>query len=45
MSPIEAEFFDSDEMRAALTARDIATVYRLLGRQGVSQRRIAQVAR
>ncbi|MGH3755917.1 MAG: helix-turn-helix domain-containing protein [Pseudonocardiaceae bacterium] len=29
-------------MRAALAARDIATVYRLLGRQGVSQRQIAQ---
>ncbi|MGH3830889.1 MAG: hypothetical protein ACRDRS_10650 [Pseudonocardiaceae bacterium] len=30
-------------MRAALTARDVGTVYRLLGRLGVSQRRIAQV--
>ncbi len=28
-------------MRAALTARDIGAVYRLLGRQGVSQRQIA----
>jgi len=43
VGPIEPEFFDSDEMRAALTARDIATVYRLLGRLGVSQRRIAQL--
>jgi len=31
-------------MRAALAARDIGTVYRLLGRLGVSQRRIAQLA-
>ncbi|MGH3828222.1 MAG: helix-turn-helix domain-containing protein [Pseudonocardiaceae bacterium] len=30
-------------MRTALAARDIGTVYRLLGRQGVSQRRIAQL--
>ncbi|MGH8920772.1 MAG: helix-turn-helix domain-containing protein, partial [Actinomycetes bacterium] len=30
-------------MRAALAARDIGTVYRLLGRQGVSQRQIAQL--
>ncbi|MBV8539957.1 MAG: hypothetical protein JO364_06275 [Pseudonocardiales bacterium] len=43
MSSIELEFFDGEEMRAALAARDIATVYRLLGRLGVSQRRIAQV--
>ncbi|MGH3720914.1 MAG: helix-turn-helix domain-containing protein [Pseudonocardiaceae bacterium] len=43
MGPIEPEFFDGEEMRAALTARDIGTVYRLLGRLGVSQRRIAQV--
>ncbi|MBV9011137.1 MAG: hypothetical protein JO281_23035 [Pseudonocardiales bacterium] len=43
MGPIDPEFFDGEQMRAALTARDIGTVYRLLGRQGVSQRRIAQV--
>ncbi|MGH3722382.1 MAG: helix-turn-helix domain-containing protein [Pseudonocardiaceae bacterium] len=43
MDPIDPEFFDSDEMRAALTARDIAAVYRLLGRLGVSQRRIAHL--
>ncbi|MGH3754138.1 MAG: hypothetical protein ACRDRP_15875 [Pseudonocardiaceae bacterium] len=43
MGPIEPEFFDSEEMRAALTARDIAAVYRLLGRLGVSQRRIAHL--
>ncbi|MGH3718845.1 MAG: helix-turn-helix domain-containing protein [Pseudonocardiaceae bacterium] len=43
MGPIDPTFFDSDEMRAALAARDIGTIYRLLGRLGVSQRRIAQV--
>ncbi|MGH3868245.1 MAG: hypothetical protein ACRDQ4_19430 [Pseudonocardiaceae bacterium] len=43
MDPIDPEFFEGDEMRAALAARDIGTVYRLLGRQGVSQRRIAQL--
>ncbi|MGH3719648.1 MAG: helix-turn-helix domain-containing protein [Pseudonocardiaceae bacterium] len=43
MSPIEPEFFEGEEMRAALAARDIAAVYRLLGRLGVSQRRIAQL--
>ena len=43
MGPIDPEFFEGDEMRAALAARDIGTVYRLLGRLGVSQRRIAQL--
>ena len=43
MGPIDPEFFEGDEMRAALAARDIGTVYRLLGRQGVSQRQIAQL--
>ncbi|MGH3832740.1 MAG: helix-turn-helix domain-containing protein [Pseudonocardiaceae bacterium] len=43
MGPLDPEFFTSDEMRAALTARDIGTVYRLLGRQDVSQRRIAHL--
>ncbi len=43
MDPIDPEFFDSDEMRAAFSARDIGTVYRLLRRQGVSQRRIAHL--
>ncbi len=41
MGPREPEFFDGDEMRAALAARDIGTVYRLLRRLDVSQRRIA----
>jgi transcriptional regulator with XRE-family HTH domain len=35
--------FSSDEMRAALARRDISTVYRLLTRAGVSQRRIAEL--
>ncbi|MGH3855993.1 MAG: helix-turn-helix domain-containing protein, partial [Pseudonocardiaceae bacterium] len=43
MGPLDPEFFDGDEMRAALAARDIGTVYRLLGRLGVSQRRIARL--
>jgi transcriptional regulator with XRE-family HTH domain len=43
VSPIDPEFFKGEEMRAALAARDIGTVYRLLGRLGVSQRPIAQV--
>ncbi|MEO7193263.1 MAG: helix-turn-helix transcriptional regulator [Pseudonocardiaceae bacterium] len=43
MGPIDPEFFEGDAMRAALAARDVGTVYRLLGRLGVSQRRIAQV--
>jgi len=42
MGPIDPEFFKGDEMRAALAARDIGTVYRLLRRVGVSQRQIAQ---
>ncbi|MBV8541919.1 MAG: helix-turn-helix transcriptional regulator [Pseudonocardiales bacterium] len=43
MDPIDPEFFEGDEMRAALAARDIGTVYRLLGRVGVSQRQIAHL--
>ncbi|MGH3683867.1 MAG: helix-turn-helix domain-containing protein [Pseudonocardiaceae bacterium] len=43
MGPLDPEFFDSDEMHAALAARDIGTVYRLLGRQGASQRQIAEL--
>ncbi len=33
--------FEGEEMRAALAARDITLVYRLLGQRGVSQREIA----
>ena len=43
MGPVDPGFFDGDEIRAALAARDVGTVYRLLGRQGVSQRQIAQL--
>ncbi|MBW0011038.1 MAG: helix-turn-helix domain-containing protein [Pseudonocardiales bacterium] len=42
MSPLDPEFFD-DEVRAALAARDIGALYRLLRRVGVSQRKIAQL--
>ncbi|MGH3816620.1 MAG: helix-turn-helix domain-containing protein [Pseudonocardiaceae bacterium] len=42
MGPIDPEFLEGNEMRAALAARGIGTVYRLLGRLGVSQRQIAQ---
>ncbi|MGH3809136.1 MAG: hypothetical protein ACRDRU_21430 [Pseudonocardiaceae bacterium] len=42
---LDREFFDGDDMSAALAGRDIGTVYRLLGHQGVRQRRIAQVTR
>ncbi|MGH3426233.1 MAG: helix-turn-helix domain-containing protein [Pseudonocardiaceae bacterium] len=43
MGPIDREFFDGEEMRAALAARDIGRVYRLLGRLGVSQREIGEL--
>ncbi|MGH3721393.1 MAG: hypothetical protein ACRDRI_21595 [Pseudonocardiaceae bacterium] len=36
MGPIDPESFDDDEVRAALAARDIGALYRLLGRLGVS---------
>ncbi len=41
--PLDPALFARDDMRAALDARDIGTVYRLLGQAGVSQRRIAQL--
>ncbi|MGH3771618.1 MAG: helix-turn-helix domain-containing protein [Pseudonocardiaceae bacterium] len=43
MGPIDPAFFDDDEVRAALAARDIGALYRLLRRVGVSQRQIAQL--
>ncbi|MGH3721558.1 MAG: helix-turn-helix domain-containing protein [Pseudonocardiaceae bacterium] len=43
MSLVDPEFFDDDEVRAALAARDIGALYRLLGRVGVSQRQIADM--
>jgi transcriptional regulator with XRE-family HTH domain len=39
--PVAAETWQQREMRAALAARDVSTVYRLLRRVGVSQRQIA----
>ncbi|MGH3721196.1 MAG: helix-turn-helix domain-containing protein [Pseudonocardiaceae bacterium] len=43
MQPIDPEFFDDDEVRAALANRDIGTLFRLLQRVGVSQRQIAEL--
>ncbi|MGH3365928.1 MAG: helix-turn-helix domain-containing protein, partial [Nocardioidaceae bacterium] len=34
--------FEDAEMRAALAARDVTLVYRLLGQRGVTQREIAR---
>lgn len=39
--PVATEVWQQREMRAALAARDISAVYRLLRRHGVSQRQIA----
>jgi hypothetical protein len=38
---LDPEFFEHDDVRAALAARDIGTLYRLLQRLGVTQRQIA----
>jgi transcriptional regulator with XRE-family HTH domain len=38
---IDPAFFNDDTVRTALAARDVGTVYRLLQRIGVTQRRIA----
>jgi transcriptional regulator with XRE-family HTH domain len=43
VGPFDPKFFEGEEMRAALAARDIGIVYRLFRRQGVSQRRIAHL--
>jgi Helix-turn-helix domain len=43
VDPLDPALFDSDEVCAALAARDVGTVYRLLWRAGVSQRRIGQL--
>ncbi|HEV2780334.1 MAG TPA: helix-turn-helix transcriptional regulator, partial [Actinophytocola sp.] len=40
-SPIPPEEWEKPEMRSALAAREVSTVYRLLRRTGVSQRQIA----
>jgi transcriptional regulator with XRE-family HTH domain/tetratricopeptide (TPR) repeat protein len=39
--PVAADSWQQREMRTALAARDISTVYRLLRRVGISQRQIA----
>ena len=39
--PPELEILQRGDMRTALAERDIATVYRILQRCGISQRRIA----
>src|SRR5215217_4260031 len=39
--PIPADAWEHPEMRAALAAREISSVYRLLRREGTSQRQIA----
>lgn len=43
MDPIDRTFLEGEDIRAAMTARDIGTVYRHLRRLGVSQRHIAQL--
>jgi transcriptional regulator with XRE-family HTH domain len=40
-SGVTSEVWDAPDMRAALAAREISTVYRLLRKHGVSQRQIA----
>jgi transcriptional regulator with XRE-family HTH domain len=43
VDPLDPAFLEDDGVRAALAARDIGTLYRLLGRLGVTQREIAQL--
>ena len=43
MDPLGPEFLDDDEVGAALAARDIGALYRLLKRLGASQRQIARL--
>src|SRR6266540_7482695 len=40
-SPIPPEEWEKPEMRSALAAREVSTIYKLLRRRGVSQRQIA----
>lgn len=40
-NPIPAAVWEKDEMREALAGRDVSVVYRLLRKEGVSQRNIA----
>ena len=43
MDLLDPEFLEDDDVRAALAARDIGTLYRLLQRLGVTQREIARL--
>jgi transcriptional regulator with XRE-family HTH domain len=43
MNLIDPAFLERDDVRAALAARDVGTVYRLLWRSGVSQHQIARL--
>jgi transcriptional regulator with XRE-family HTH domain len=43
MEPVDPALLDRAEVRAALSARDVGAVYRLLGKAGVTQRQIAQL--
>ncbi len=45
VNPIDPALFERDDMRAALAARDVGAVYRLLGKCGVSQRQIAHLTK
>jgi transcriptional regulator with XRE-family HTH domain len=41
--PLDPALLDRTDVRRALAARDVGAVYRLLGKAGVTQRRIAQL--
>jgi transcriptional regulator with XRE-family HTH domain len=43
MHAIDPTLLDDDNVRAPLATRDVGTLYRLLGRLGVTQRQIAQL--
>jgi transcriptional regulator with XRE-family HTH domain len=43
--PLDPTLLNRDDVRAALAARDISAVYRVLWQSGVSQRQIAQLTR
>ena len=43
--PVEPEVLQRPDLRAALAERDIARVYRILQKCGISQRRIATLTR
>jgi len=43
VDPLDHALLDRPDVRAALAARDVGAVYRLLGKAGVTQRQIAQL--